>query len=43
MTKKKIIEYIENESNGINYDSFNDYFDLVAPTVLAKKIIWDKR
>ena len=34
---KKFIEYIENESKGINYDLFKDYFDLVAPTVLTKK------
>ena len=40
---KKFIQYIENESEGINYDLFKDYFDLVAPTVLAKKTIWDKR
>ena len=36
---KKFIKYIENESEGINYDLFKDYFDLVAPTVLAKKTI----
>ena len=36
---KKFIKYIENESKGINYDLFKDYFDLVVPSVLAKKII----
>ena len=40
---KKFIEYIENESKGINYDLFKDYFDLVVPSVLAKKTIWDKK
>ena len=35
---KKFIKYIENESEGIKYDLFKDYFDLVAPTVLAKKL-----
>ena len=30
---KKFIKYIENESKGINYDMFKDYFDLVAPTL----------
>ena len=38
---KKIIEYIENESKGINYDLFKDYFDLAAPNVLTQK--WDKK
>ena len=35
---KKLIKYIENESKGINYDLFKDYFDFVTPTVLVKKI-----
>ena len=35
---KKFIEYIENESKGINYDLFKDYFNLVAPTVLTKRL-----
>ena len=35
---KKFIKYIENESKGINYDLFKDYFDLVVPSVLAKKL-----
>ena len=33
-----MIKYIENESKGINYDLFKDYFNLVAPTVLTKKL-----
>ena len=40
---KKLIKYIENESKGINYDLFKDYLDFVAPTVLVKKIIGNKR
>ena len=35
---KKFIKYIENESKGINYDLFKDYFDLVVPSALAKKL-----
>ena len=35
---KIFIEYIENESKGINYDLFKDYFDLVVPSALAKKL-----
>ena len=35
---RKFIEYIENESKGINYDLFKDYFDLVVPSALAKKL-----
>ena len=35
---KKFIKYIENESKDINYDLFKDYFNLVAPTVLTKKL-----
>ena len=34
---KKFIEYIENESKGINYDLFKDYFNFVAPSSLARK------
>ena len=40
---KKIIEYIENESKGISYNLFKDYFDFPVPSALAKKIIWDKK
>ena len=35
---KKFIEYIENESKGINYDLFKDYFDFAVPSVLVKKL-----
>ena len=34
---KNSIEYIENESNGINY-LFNDYFNFVVPSALAKQL-----
>ena len=40
---KKIIEYIENESKGISYNLFKDYFDSPVPSALAKKIIWNKK
>ena len=39
---KKFIKYIENESKGINYDLFKDYFDLVVPSALAKKLFETK-
>ena len=29
---------MENESKGINYDLFKNYFDFVVPSVLAKKL-----
>ena len=35
---KKFIEYIENESKGINYDLSKDYFDFVVPSVLVKTL-----
>ena len=35
---KKFIEYIENESKGINYDLSKDYFHFVVPSVLVKKL-----
>ena len=35
---KKFIKYIENESRGIKYDLFKDYFDLVVPSALVKKL-----
>ena len=35
---KKIFEYIENESNDIDYDLFEDYFDFSVPSALAKKL-----
>ena len=40
---KKFIEYIENESKGINYGLFKDYFNFLIPSALAKKIIWKKK
>ena len=33
-----MIKYIENESKGINYDLFKDYFDLAVPSALAKML-----
>ena len=33
-----MIKYIENESKGINYDLFKDYFDFLVPSALAKKL-----
>ena len=43
--ENKFFEYIENESKGINYDLFKDYFNSVVPTALAKKLfeIKDKK
>ena len=35
---KKLIEYIENESKGINYDLFKDYFDLEVSSALATQL-----
>ena len=35
---KIFIEYIENESKGINYDLFKDYFYFVISSTLAKKL-----
>ena len=35
---KKFIEYIENESTGINYDLFKDYFNFIVPSALVKKL-----
>ena len=35
---KKFFEYIENESNDIDYDLFEDYFDFSVPSALAKKL-----
>ena len=35
---EKFIEYIENESKGINYDLFKDYFNFIVPSVLVKKL-----
>ena len=35
---KNFFEYIENESNDIDYDLFEDYFDFSVPSALAKKL-----
>ena len=35
---KKFIEYIENESKGINYNLFKNYFNFVVPNALVKKL-----
>ena len=43
LEENKFFKYIENESKGINYDLFKDYFNSVVPTALAKKIIRNKR
>ena len=33
-----MIEYNENESTGINYDLFKDYFNFLVPSALAKEL-----
>ena len=35
---EKFIEYIDNESKGINYNLFKNYFNFVVHSALAKKI-----
>ena len=35
---KKIIKYIENESEGINYELFKKHFNFVVPSVLVKQL-----
>ena len=35
----KFFNYIENESEGINYELFEKHFNNVVPSALAKKII----
>ena len=42
LEENKCFKYIENESKGINYDLFKNYFDLVAPSALAKKLFKTK-
>ena len=42
LEENKFFKYIENESKGINYDLFKNYFDLVAPSALAKKLFKTK-
>ena len=41
--KANFFKYIENESKGINYDLFKNYFNFVAPTVLPKKKNYSKQ
>ena len=43
--ENKFFEYIEDETKSINYDLFEDDFNFVAPTDLAKKLfkIKDKK
>ena len=40
---KKFLKYIEDESKGISYELFEKHFNFVSPTVLVKKIIWNKK
>ena len=40
---KKFIEYIENESKGINCDLFKYYFNFVVPSALVKKLYKTKK
>ena len=35
---KKFIKYIENESKGIKYGLFKNYFDFVVPSALTEKL-----
>ena len=35
---KNFTQYIENESKGINYDLFKDYFNFIVPGALVKKL-----
>ena len=35
---KNFIKYIEDESKGIDYELFEDYFNFVAPTVLTETL-----
>ena len=39
---KKIIEYIENESKGINYDLLKYYFNFLGSSALAKQVFEKK-
>ena len=40
--ENKFFKYTENESESINYELFEKYFNVVAPTVLAKKLFETK-
>ena len=39
---KKFIKYIENESKGINYDLYKNYFNFEVPRALAKRLYQTK-
>ena len=39
---KRFIEYIENQSKGIGYDLFKNYFNFVVPSALAKQLYTTK-
>ena len=40
--ENKIFKYIENESEGINYELFKKHFSFVVPSALAKKLFETK-
>ena len=40
---KKFIEYIENESNGINYELFKKHFNFVVPSALVNQLYETKK
>ena len=42
LDENKFFKYIENESEGINYELFKDYFNFASPTVLAKELFETK-
>ena len=42
LEENKFFKYIKNESKNQNYDLFKEYFNFVAPTVLAKKLYGTK-
>ena len=39
----KFFKYVENESKGINYELFKDYFYSSVPSTLAKKKKYDTK
>ena len=41
LDENKFFKYIENESEGINYDFFKEYFNFIA--LHGKKMIWNRR
>ena len=42
LEEKKFFKYIENESEGINYELFEKHFSFVVPSALAKKLFETK-